>query len=101
MRINPHAGVGSLGVPRRRWVFHALVLTIGFVVGGTIQAIARQFLPAGPAKEFLTAGLTPYMDPQTINLILVKFTLGPLAIDVSVVSLLGILLAYLVARSLF
>ena len=41
------------------------------------------------------------MDPQSINLILLKFTLGPIAIDVSLISLLGVLLAYLIARSLF
>jgi hypothetical protein len=77
------------------------VLTVGFIVGGALQAIARMFLPPGPAKEFLTAGVTPYIGPLPIDLILLKFTLGPLAVDVSLLSLLGVIIAYLIARSLF
>jgi hypothetical protein len=93
--------MGTRSSPSRSLRFHAVVLTIGLVVGGTLQGIARQFLPSGPAKEFLTAGLSLYMEPQPLNLILLRFTLGPLAIDVSLVSLLGVLLAYLIARTLF
>lgn len=89
------------GVPGRSFRFHVIVLTIGLIVGGTIQSISRQFLPPGPAKEFLTTGLAPYISAQPINLILLEFTLGPAAIDISLVSLLGILLAYLIARALF
>ncbi len=92
---------GLRGTSRHRWGFHALVLTIGFIVGGALQSVARQFLPPGPAKEFLTAGLTGYMPPVPINLILLSFTLGPVAIDVSLLSLLGVIIAYLIARSLF
>jgi len=95
-------GAGGLrGPSRHRWGFHALVLTIGFVAGGAVQSAARQFLPPGPAKEFLTAGADLYMPPVPISLILLKFTLGPVAIDVSLLSLLGVLIAYLIARSLF
>jgi hypothetical protein len=92
---------GPRGSSKHRPGFHALVLTIGFIVGGTLQAVARLFLPAGPAKELLTAGVTPYIGPLPIDLILLKFTLGPVAIDVSLLSLLGVLIAYLIARSLF
>ena len=89
------------GSSKHRPGFHALVLTIGFVAGGAFQSAARQFLPPGPAKEFLTAGADLYMPPVPISLILLKFTLGPVAIDVSLLSLLGVLIAYLIARSLF
>jgi hypothetical protein len=77
------------------------VLTIGFIVGGTLHAIAGVFLPAGPAKEFLTAGVKPFIGPLPIDLILLKFTLGPVGLDVSLLSLLGVIIAYLIARSLF
>jgi hypothetical protein len=89
------------GSSKHRPGFHALVLTIGFIVGGTLQEVARLFLPAGAAKEFLTAGVTPYLGPLKIDLILISLTLGPVAIDVSLLSLLGVLIAYLIARSLF
>ena len=95
------AATGPRRPAGKRWVYHAIVATIGIVVGGMFQAIARQFLPPGPAKEFLTAGLAPYLEPQSINLILLKFTLGPVAIDISLISLLGVVIAYLIARSLF
>jgi hypothetical protein len=98
---SPRGPGGPRGSSKHRPGFHALVLTIGFIVGGTLQAIARQFLPPGPAKEFLTAGVTPYIGPLPIDLILLKFTLGPVAIDVSLLSILGVIIAYLIARSLF
>jgi hypothetical protein len=76
------------------------VLAIGFVVGGAMQQAARMFLPAGAAKEFLTAGVTPSLGPFPIDLVIIKFVLG-VAVDVSLLSLVGVLVAYLVARSLF
>jgi hypothetical protein len=32
---------------------------------------------------------------------MIKFSLGPVALDVSLLSLVGVLVAYLIARSLF
>jgi hypothetical protein len=89
------------GSSKHRPGFHALVLAIGFVVGGAVQQAARILFPAGAAKEFLTAGVTASVGPLPVDLILVKFALGPVAIDVSLLSLVGVLVAYLIARSLF
>ena len=89
------------GSSRHRPGFHALVLSIGFVVGGFLNVLCRRFLPVGAVKEFLTTGVTPTLGPLQIDLVLLKFALGPIALDVSLVSLLGVLLAYLIARSLF
>ncbi len=63
--------------------------------------VARRFLPAGAVKEFLTTGVTPAVGPLPIDLIILKFAVGPVALDVSLLSLLGVLIAYLIARSLF
>jgi hypothetical protein len=82
-------------------VFHGVVLAIGFVVGGVLTQVARRFLPAGAVKEFLTTGLTPSVGPLTIDLLILKFALGPVLFDVSLLSLVGVLVAYLIARSLF
>lgn len=65
-----------------------------------MQQAARQFFPAGAAKQFLTVGVTPAIGPFPVDLVLIKFTFG-IAIDVSLLSLVGVLVAYLVARSLF
>ena len=89
------------GSQRRPLRFNLLVLAAGFVAGGLLTQVARRFLPAGAVKEFLTTGVTPSVGPLPIDLIILKFAVGPVALDVSLLSLLGVLLAYLIARSLF
>ena len=89
------------GSSKHRPGFHAIVLTIGFIAGGAMQQAARILFPAGAAKEFLTAGVTASFGPLQIDLVLIRFALGPVAIDVSILSLVGVLVAYLIARSLF
>lgn len=92
---------GSSGSSMRRPGFHALVLSIGFIAGGLVTQVSRRFLPAGAVKEFLTSGVTPSLGPLSVDLVIVKFAIGPVAMDVSLLSVLGVLLAYLIARSLF
>jgi hypothetical protein len=89
------------GSSRHRPAFHAVVLAIGFIVGGFMTQFSRKFLPAGAVKEFLTTGVTPSVGPLSLDLVILKFALGPVALDVSLLSLVGVLLAYLIARSLF
>jgi Domain of unknown function (DUF4321) len=90
------------GSSKHRPGFHALVLAIGFVVGGFLQNFARHFLPAGAVKEFFTQGyVLPQVGPLRIDLVILKFDLGPVTLDVSLLALLGVLVAYLIARSLF
>jgi len=36
------------GSSKHRPGFHALVLSIGFIVGGLLTQVARRFLPAAP-----------------------------------------------------
>ncbi len=89
------------GTANRRPLFHAVVLAIGFVVGGFLTVAARTFLPAGAVKEFLTTGVTPSIGPLQLDLVILRMAIGPVALDVSLLSLVGVLLAYLIARSLF
>ncbi len=81
--------------------FHALVLGVGFVGGGVLTVLSRRFLPSGAVKEFLTTGVTPSMGPLTLDLVIVTIGIGPIALDVSLLSLVGVLAAYLIARSMF
>ena len=62
---------------------------------------ARKFLPVGAVKEFLTTGATPSLGPLKVDLVILSFSVGPIALDVSLLSLVGVLIAYLIARSLF
>ena len=86
---------------RRGSMFHSLVLASGFVIGGLLTQVGRRFLPPGAAKDFFTTGVTPSLGPLPVDLIIIKFAIGPVALDVSLLSLLGVLVAYLIARSLF
>ena len=86
---------------RRGTIFHAIVLAAGFITGGLLTQVARKFLPPGAAKDFFTTGVTPSIGPLPLDLVIIKFALGPVALDVSLLSLVGVLIAYLIARSLF
>ena len=85
----------------RRAGFYVSVLAIGFMVGGFLSALMDRFLPQGPAKEFFTWTVSPSIGPFHVNLLVVNMTLGPIGIQVSLLALVGVVLAYLVARSLF
>ncbi|MBA3404938.1 MAG: DUF4321 domain-containing protein [Gemmatimonadaceae bacterium] len=89
------------GAARRGAIFHGIVLASGFIVGGLLTQVARKFLPPGSAKEFFTTGVTPSVGPLSLDLVIIKLALGPVALDVSLLSLMGVLMAYLIARSLF
>ncbi|MEP7382114.1 MAG: DUF4321 domain-containing protein [Gemmatimonadota bacterium] len=89
------------GAYTRRPLFHGIVLAVGFVVGGFLTQFSRRFLPLGAVKELLTTGVTPSLGPLQVDLVILKFALGPVALDVSLLSLVGVLIAYLIARSLF
>jgi hypothetical protein len=89
------------GSAKHRPGYHAIVLAIGFVVGGFLTQFARLFLPAGAVKEFLTTGVTPSVGPLSVDLVIISFGVGPIALDVSLLSLVGVLAAYLIARTLF
>jgi hypothetical protein len=82
-------------------MFHGIVLAAGFIVGGLLTQVGRRFLPPGAAKEFFTTGVAPSFGPLRIDLVILNFSLGPVALDVSLLSLLGVLVAYLIARSIF
>lgn len=89
------------GSSKHRPGFHVIVLAIGFVTGGVMTQVFRTFLPPGTVKEFLTTGLTPSTGTLTIDLLILKFSLGPILLDVSLLGIVGVIVAYLIARSLF
>jgi hypothetical protein len=90
-----------MAIGPRRPLFYLTVLTTGFVLGGFLSALLRRFLPPGPAKEFFTWTVTPSIGPLHLDLLVLNVTLGPIGLEVSLLSLVGVILAYLLARSLF
>jgi hypothetical protein len=85
----------------RRPRFYATILVIGFLLGGFLNAFLRKVLPDSPTKAFFTFSVQGEVGPVPINLLVVHFTLGPVGVDISLLSVVGVLLAYLVAKSLF
>lgn len=85
----------------RRPGFYIGVLIAGFIVGGALNGLVRQSLPDSAARTVFTSTWTATLGPVSADLLVVSFTLGPIGLHVSVLSLIGVLLAYLIARSLF
>ncbi|HEY4100259.1 MAG TPA: DUF4321 domain-containing protein [Gemmatimonadales bacterium] len=81
--------------------FYLGVLVIGFIIGGFARELLARFLPDSAARSFFTFSVTPSIGPVSVNLLVVSFSLGPLGLNVSVLSLIGVAVAYYLARSLF
>jgi hypothetical protein len=87
-------------VPRRP-LFYTAILATGFVLGGFLSAFLRRVLPQGAPREVLTFSVTPTIGPVSVDLLVLSLTVGPVGINVSLLAVLGVVLAYLLARSLF
>jgi hypothetical protein len=85
----------------RRPRFYLSVLAVGFVIGGFLSALLERFLPPSAARSFFTHAVTPTVGPVSVDLLVVSFTLGPVGLSVSILSLVGVAVAYYAARSLF
>lgn len=85
----------------RRPGYYLTVLAIGFVTGGLLTALLERFLPESAARSFFTFAVTPSLGPVSVDLLVISFTLGPVALHVSILSLIGVALAWYAARSLF
>jgi hypothetical protein len=97
----PWNGAARVVRGHRGPLFYTVWLTGGFVLGGFLQALLRHYLPQGAAKEFFTTGVTPTFGPVHVDLIVVSLTLGPIGIDVTLLAVVGLAIAYLMARSIF
>lgn len=85
----------------RRPRFYGMVLLIGFLLGGFLNAFLRSLLPDSPTKTVFTYTVTPGFGPVPINLLVIHFTIGPVGLELSLMSLAGVAIAYLIARRLF
>ena len=85
----------------RRPLFYMGVLSTGFVLGAFLNAFLRFVLPDGAPKQFFTTTVEPSFGPFGIDLLVIDFTVGPLILRVSLLAVVGVAIAYFVARSLF
>lgn len=90
-----------MAVGPKRPRFYLGILISGFILGGFAAALMERFLPESPARTFFTYAATPTFGPVSVDLLVVSFTLGPVGLSVSLMSLIGVAVAYYAARSLF
>jgi hypothetical protein len=74
-------------------------LLLGFFLGGLFTKLTEMFLPDSAARTFLTTSVSVSAGPFSMNLVAVAFTIGPLAINLNVLTLVGVFLVALIARS--
>ncbi|UCD25072.1 MAG: DUF4321 domain-containing protein [Gemmatimonadota bacterium] len=90
-----------MAIGPRRPLFYIGVLSLGFVLGDFISAILKELLPPGKPTDLFTYTVEPSIGPFHIDLLILSLTVGPLMLEVSLLGLIGIVLAYMLARSLF
>ncbi|NKB82523.1 MAG: DUF4321 domain-containing protein [Nitrospirales bacterium] len=65
---------------------------VGGLLGGVLGEILRVFAPAGMIQDIFTQSVSPGLDPPfTVNLVLLKLTIG-FIFKINLLTLLGIFL---------
>lgn len=84
---------------RRTAVRVAWTLVLGFFLGGLLSRFA-EMLPDSVARDFLLTSVNASVGPLAVDLVAVAFELGPLVLTLNFLTLVGIAIVALVARSL-
>ena len=82
------------GIVRLAWT-----LVLGLFLGGLLTKLAEIFLPDSAARDFLTTTVAADIGPFSIDLVAVALSLGPLTVTLNVLTLVGIGIVALIARS--
>lgn len=84
---------------RRRAGRLLLVVLIGLVLGALLSELAVRFMPESTARSFFTHSVAAAFGPLVIDFVAIGVTLGPLVFHLSFLSILGILVVALAART--
>ncbi|MCG6956872.1 MAG: hypothetical protein LJF04_12860 [Gemmatimonadetes bacterium] len=85
---------------RRRGIVRLVwTLVLGLFLGGLLTKLAQLFLPDSATRDFLITGVNASLGPLSVDLVAVAFTLGPLTVTLNVLTLVGIAIVALIARS--
>jgi len=85
---------------RRSAIRLGWTLLLGFFLGGLFTKISVTFLPDSAALTFLTTSVDMSFGPLSMDFVALAFTVGPLVISLNVLTLVGVFLVALIARSL-
>jgi len=85
---------------RRRSIVRLIwTLLLGLFLGGLLTTLCQSFLPDSAARDFLTTSVNASLGPLSIDLVAVALTLGPITVTLNVLTLVGIGIVALIARS--
>lgn len=73
-------------------------LVLGLFLGGLLSKLA-ELLPDSVARDFLLTSVDASLGPLSVGLVAVAFELGPLVLTLNFLTLVGIAIVALVARS--
>lgn len=88
-----------MNATRRRMGRLLVVMLIGLVLGALLSELAVRFLPESTARTFFTTSVSAALGPLVVDLVAVGFTLGPLVIRLDFLSVIGVLVVALAART--
>ena len=77
----------------------AWTLVLGLFLGGLLTKLSELFLPDSAARDFLISSVHASLGPLDVDLVAVAFTLGPVTVVLNVLTLVGIGIVALIARS--
>jgi hypothetical protein len=84
---------------RRRAVRLGWTLVLGFFLGGLFTQLSEMFLPESAARTFLTTSVAASVGPFWMDMVALALTLGPVVINLNVLTLVGVFLVALIART--
>ncbi len=82
---------------KRNVGFIIFIIIIGALIGSALGEIIAFVIPAGVVKDFFLKAITASIGPGTVDLILLKFTLG-FAIKLNITGVLGVFIAAYILR---
>jgi hypothetical protein len=86
--------------PRRRSATRLLWVTlVGLFLGAVFTRLAVLFMPESAARSFLTTSVSASLGPLALDLVAFSFVIGPLAVSVNALTLVGVLIVAVVVRS--
>jgi hypothetical protein len=74
-------------------------LILGLFLGGLFTKLSDTFLPESAARDFLTTSVKASLGPFSLDLVAVALTLGPLVVELNVLTLVGVGIVAFIARS--
>jgi hypothetical protein len=77
----------------------AWTIVLGMILGALLSKLTTVYLPDSAARKFLTTAISGSIGPLGIDLIAFGFVVGPFSISLNVLSLMGVAMVALVARS--